>query len=90
MPREIEDRVGAFVPGPRTQRAGAAKGPLAGLDFAVKDLYDIAGDVTGYGNPDWARTHAPAAADAADRHARCWRPARGCAARPRPSSSPMG
>ena len=26
-----EDRVGAFVPGPRTQRAGAAEGPLAGI-----------------------------------------------------------
>jgi len=60
-----EDRVGAFVPGPRTQRAGAAEGPLAGLTFAVKDLYDTAGDVTGYGNPDWARTHAPATQDAA-------------------------
>lgn len=60
-----EDRVGAFVPGPRTTRAGAAEGPLAGLTFAVKDLYDTAGDVTGYGNPDWARTHAPATRDAA-------------------------
>lgn len=60
-----EDSVGAFVPGPRTERAGAAEGPLAGLTFAVKDLYDTAGDVTGYGNPDWARTHAPATRDAA-------------------------
>lgn len=60
-----EDRVGAFVPGARAERAGAGDGPLAGLTFAVKDLYDTAGDVTGYGNPDWARTHAPAAADAA-------------------------
>ena len=31
----------------------------------MKDLYDTAGDVTGYGNPDWARTHAPATQDAA-------------------------
>ena len=60
-----EDRVGAFVPGARRERAGASEGPLAGLTFAVKDLYDTAGDVTGYGNPDWARTHAPATADAA-------------------------
>ncbi|MEO3473276.1 amidase [Roseomonas sp. CAU 1739] len=60
-----DDPVGAFVPGPRTTRAGAASGPLAGLTFAVKDLYDTAGDVTGYGNPDWARTHPPATADAA-------------------------
>ncbi|GGJ11614.1 amidase [Neoroseomonas lacus] len=61
----VDDPVGAFVPGPRTQRAGASEGPLAGLTFAVKDLYDTAGDVTGYGNPDWARTHAPATVDAA-------------------------
>jgi amidase len=61
----VDDPVGAFVPGPRTQREGAGEGPLAGLTFAVKDLYDTAGDVTGYGNPDWARTHPPATADAA-------------------------
>jgi amidase len=60
-----DDPVGAFIPGTRTQRAGAANGPLAGLTFAVKDLYDTAGDVTGYGNPDWARTHPPATGDAA-------------------------
>lgn len=60
-----EDSVGAFVPGARRTRAGASEGPLAGLTFAVKDLYDTAGDVTGYGNPDWARTHPPATGDAA-------------------------
>ncbi|MGG5811090.1 amidase [Falsiroseomonas sp. CW058] len=64
MPRVIEDRVGAFVPGPRVDIPGAAEGPLAGIDFAVKDLFDVAGATTGYGNPDWARTHAPAAATA--------------------------
>uniref|UniRef100_A0A0D9W1W1 Amidase domain-containing protein n=1 Tax=Leersia perrieri TaxID=77586 RepID=A0A0D9W1W1_9ORYZ len=36
--------------------------PLHGLTFAIKDIFDIAGRVTGFGNPDWARTHAPAAA----------------------------
>jgi amidase len=64
MPRAFEDKVGAFVPGPRVEVAGAADGPLAGLEFAVKDLFDVAGAITGYGNPDWARTHAPAAATA--------------------------
>jgi amidase len=58
----IEDTVGAFVPGPRVERAGAASGPLAGLDFALKDLFDVEGVVTTYGNPDWARTHPAAAA----------------------------
>ena len=64
MPRMIEDRVGAFVPGPRVEVPGAASGPLAGLDFAVKDLFDVAGAPTTYGNPDWARTHPVAAATA--------------------------
>ena len=59
-----EDSVGAFIPGERTRRAGAAAGPLAGLSFAAKDLFDVAGTVTGYGNPDWAATHAPATRDA--------------------------
>ncbi len=59
-----EDPVGAFVPGPRAEIAGAAGGPLAGLGFAVKDLYDLAGWPTTYGNPDWARTHPVAAAHA--------------------------
>src|ERR1700742_2728653 len=45
----------AFVPGPRTEVAGAATGPLAGLTFAVKDLIDVAGVPTGGGNPDWPR-----------------------------------
>ncbi|XP_056697393.1 amidase 1 isoform X2 [Spinacia oleracea] len=34
--------------------------PLAGLTFAVKDIFDLEGFVTGFGNPDWARTHTPA------------------------------
>ncbi|CAO2185168.1 unnamed protein product [Urochloa humidicola] len=36
--------------------------PLHGLTFAIKDIFDISGRVTGFGNPDWARTHGPAAA----------------------------
>jgi amidase len=64
MARQIDDRVNAFIPGPRVEIAGTAGGALAGLDFAVKDLFDVAGVVTTYGNPDWARTHPPAAATA--------------------------
>jgi amidase len=41
-----------------------AEGPLAGLDFAVKDLFDIAGSRTACGNPDRLRDAAPAAATA--------------------------
>jgi amidase len=47
----------AFLPGPRYRLAGAAAGPLTGLTFAAKDLFDVAGTPTGAGNPDWERTH---------------------------------
>lgn len=39
---------------------GAPDGPLAGLTFGAKDLFDVAGHRTGGGNPDWLRTHPPA------------------------------
>lgn len=44
-----------FVPGPRARIAGKPGGPLAGLTFAAKDLFDVAGHPTGGGNHDWAR-----------------------------------
>ena len=40
---------------------GAASGPLAGLSAVVKDMYDIAGERTGCGSPEWLATHPPAA-----------------------------
>jgi amidase len=52
-----DDEINAFVPGPRIRIAGRAGGPLAGLSFAAKDLFDVAGHPTGGGNPDWARAH---------------------------------
>jgi amidase len=45
-----------FVPGPPIRIPGAPGGPLAGLTFAAKDLFDVAGHPTGGGNPDWARS----------------------------------
>jgi amidase len=44
---------------------GVGAGPLSGLTAAVKDMYDIAGYRTGGGNPEWLRTHAPAASNSA-------------------------
>jgi amidase len=41
----------AFLPYPAVPVAHAAGGPLAGLTFAVKDLFDVAGYPTGGGNP---------------------------------------
>ncbi len=55
---------GAFVPGPRLTLKPLASGRLSGLSFAVKDLIDVAGSITGGGNPDWLRTHGPAARSA--------------------------
>jgi len=49
----MADEIGAFVPGPRVRIEGRAGGPLAGLTFAVKDLFDVAGVATGGGNHDW-------------------------------------
>ena len=43
---------------------GAASGPLAGLRFVAKDVFDVAGQRTGAGSPDWLRTHAAATATA--------------------------
>jgi len=45
------DRVNAFLPYPPVALPAAETGPLAGLTFAVKDIYDIAGYPTGGGNP---------------------------------------
>ena len=61
---DIADDVGAFLPGKRFEHLPLASGRLSGMTFAVKDLYDIAGCVTTYGNPDWARTHPSASATA--------------------------
>jgi amidase len=56
----MRDELGAFVPDVDCVVQGAGKGPLHGLTFAAKDLFAVAGHVTGSGNPDWARTHPPA------------------------------
>jgi amidase len=53
----VPDDVNAFVPGPRVRIAGRPGGPLSGLTFAAKDLFDVAGCATGGGNPDWARSN---------------------------------
>ncbi len=57
---------GFFVPHDlKAPLRGAADGPLAGLTVAVKDMYDIAGERTGGGNPDWLASQPPAAKTAA-------------------------
>jgi amidase len=58
------DPLNAFIPHDRVHLAGAPSGPLKGVRFAAKDIYDIAGHVTGCGNPDWLASHGPATATA--------------------------
>ena len=47
-----------LVPGSDVRIEGRPDGPLSGLTFVAKDLFDIAGRPTGAGNHDWAHTHA--------------------------------
>ena len=49
----MPDDINAFVPGPRVRIEGRPGGPLSGLTFAAKDLFDVAGVPTGGGNHDW-------------------------------------
>jgi amidase len=54
------DFVGAFCFENPIAIEGASQGPLCGLTFAVKDVFHIKGVRTGFGHPDWLRTHEPA------------------------------
>ncbi|MDH3738472.1 MAG: amidase [Alphaproteobacteria bacterium] len=56
--------VSGFLDDARVSVDGAAEGPLQGLTFAVKDIIDVAGQVTGCGNAEWRRTHDAAQANA--------------------------
>ncbi len=56
-----DDAIGAFCRHTHVAVKGSGKGPLAGLTFGVKDIYDIAGHKTGFGSPDWLTTHEAAA-----------------------------
>lgn len=60
----LDNRLGCFCPHGDIHIKGKEGGPLSGLSFAAKDLFDIEGHVTGAGNPDWLATHAPAKATA--------------------------
>jgi len=51
------DALGAFCLHTHVEVAGAATGPLAGLTFGLKDIYDVEGHHTGFGSPDWLATH---------------------------------
>ena len=56
----LNDTLNAFCNDTDAYLDGAPGGPLSGLTFAAKDIFDVAGHVTGGGNPDWKATHPPA------------------------------
>ena len=62
--RAIEDHLGAFCKDSDAYLDGKPGGPLSGLTFAAKDIFDVAGYVTGGGNPDWKATQPVATATA--------------------------
>ncbi len=55
-----QDPYNAFCRHTHVELDGAIAGPLHGLSYAVKDVFDIDGYRTGNGNPVWLETHAPA------------------------------
>ncbi|KAL0380167.1 UNVERIFIED_CONTAM: Outer envelope protein 64, chloroplastic [Sesamum angustifolium] len=62
LKRTVKADLGAFIerlqllPPPQPAPPKAPH-PLTGLSFAVSDVFNIEGFVTGFGNPDWLRTH---------------------------------
>ncbi|CAN1266814.1 Translocon at the outer membrane of chloroplasts 64 [Linum perenne] len=70
LKKAVREDFGAFVqklqllPPPQPSPP-KARHPLTGLTFAVSDVFDIEGFVTGCGHPDWARTHGSATQTAA-------------------------
>ena len=62
--RRINDTLDAFCTDTEAYVEGKPGGPLADLAFAAKDIFDVAGHVTGGGNPDWEATHGPATENA--------------------------
>jgi amidase len=53
----LDDPAGAFLRDGHVALEGASSGPLTGLSFAVKDVFHIAGQRTGFGSPEWLASH---------------------------------
>lgn len=54
------DVLNAFCRHTHVELPATGMGPLSGLAFGLKDIFDVAGHRTGFGSPDWLRTHEPA------------------------------
>lgn len=57
MNMKVDDRLGAFVAHGHLNIQLTDQGPLAGMTFAVKDFFDVAGVPTGAGSPAWLASH---------------------------------
>lgn len=58
------DRFHAFCTHTHVELPPTGEGTLDGLTFGLKDIFDVEGHRTGFGNPDWLRTHEPASRSA--------------------------
>lgn len=58
------DELQAFCRHTHVECAPTGAGALNGLTFGLKDIFDVAGHRTGFGSPDWLRTHPPATSHA--------------------------
>ncbi len=56
----LQETLGAFCRETHVALTGAKAGPLSGLDFGAKDVFDVAGHRSACGSPDWLASHAPA------------------------------
>ncbi|KAB1212287.1 Translocon at the outer membrane of chloroplasts 64 [Morella rubra] len=62
LKKVIREDFGAFIEKfqllpPPPPAPPKAPHPLTGLTFAVSDVFDIDGHITGFGHPDWVKTH---------------------------------
>jgi Asp-tRNA(Asn)/Glu-tRNA(Gln) amidotransferase A subunit family amidase len=64
MSLKTRDRLNAFLDQPEVPVDSATSGPLAGLTLGVKDIFDVKGYVTGWGNPDRFEEAEPAESSA--------------------------
>ena len=64
MNLKTRDRLNAFLDLPDVPVESATTGPLAGLTLGVKDIFDVKGNLSGWGNPDRLDEAVPAAATA--------------------------
>lgn len=60
MKKITREQANCFMPGPAGTVSGRLLGPLTGLTFAVKDLFDLEGAPTGAGSPEYLARARPA------------------------------